>query len=289
MIKSNDILWKRSCIYWFEKKVAKCTQMKNTISLVQQSPESILSWGLQKAQSYNLEYRWLWVAKCMQIKKNGGLSYRMNSFTLKLGPFFCAALEGVGIHFDIYSANTISVDVGTFYQGLLAGTGMRYLLDGAEYSGSFKRGRMHGKEDCCYTYPTGVKYLGDFKTECMEGRGTLVWPDGYTVQTEWGFGHPLEDYKEKMMHPRLKKKIEQGLCTAAGEEGENISQLLWKCSRLDCGYFCTTCENTHHVHPEKHMSWLVWCGAECCSCQQQSCKQSTGKSPNLQPPRKKQH
>src|SRR5438552_4022160 len=42
-----------------------------------------------------------------------------------------------------------------------------------------------------YFYPgSGVKYIGEWSQNAQHGNGSIVWPDGTTMTTEWIHGQP---------------------------------------------------------------------------------------------------
>jgi len=70
------------------------------------------------------------------------------------------------------------------------GTGIYIYPSGAKYIGQFKNGEIHGSGACYYT--DGKKYQGQWANRYPEGRGTMTFADGATWTGAWKRGHPID-------------------------------------------------------------------------------------------------
>lgn len=71
------------------------------------------------------------------------------------------------------------------------GTGIYIYPSGAKYIGQFKNGEIHGSGACYYT--DGKKYQGQWANRYPEGRGTMTFADGATWTGSWKRGHPIDN------------------------------------------------------------------------------------------------
>ena len=74
------------------------------------------------------------------------------------------------------------------------GTGIYIYPSGAKYIGQFKNGEIHGTGACYYT--DGKKYQGGWVNRYPEGRGTMTFADGATWTGSWKRGHPIDKFGE---------------------------------------------------------------------------------------------
>ncbi len=71
------------------------------------------------------------------------------------------------------------------------GTGIYLYPSGAKYIGQFKDSEIHGVGTCHYT--DGSKYQGQWKHRYPEGRGTKTFPDGRQWTGQWRKGQPVDE------------------------------------------------------------------------------------------------
>ncbi|MFK7808102.1 MAG: caspase family protein [Saprospiraceae bacterium] len=74
------------------------------------------------------------------------------------------------------------------------GKGTYVYPSGAKYMGDFKDGEIHGVGICYYT--DGSKYSGQWANRFPEGKGTKTYADGTKRQGEWLKGQPLDESGE---------------------------------------------------------------------------------------------
>jgi len=58
--------------------------------------------------------------------------------------------------------------------------------DGRTFKGEWKNNCMHGKG--VYTWPNGKKYDGDYRDDKKDGQGVYTWPDGRQYSGPWKKG-----------------------------------------------------------------------------------------------------
>ena len=61
---------------------------------------------------------------------------------------------------------------------------------GSKYVGEFKDGNRHGKGT--FTFPGGAKYVGEYKDGKNHGQGTFTFPSGDKYVGEWKDGKFIE-------------------------------------------------------------------------------------------------
>lgn len=83
------------------------------------------------------------------------------------------------------------------------GTGIFIYPSGAKYIGQFKNGEIDGVGACYYT--DGKKYQGEWKNRFPHGNGTMTLADGTTWTGNWSKGHPV-DRSGKMIKNIFKNK-----------------------------------------------------------------------------------
>lgn len=122
--------------------------------------------------------------------------------------------------------------------------------------------------------------MGNFKDDKYEGEGSLVWPDGFTIKTEWKNDRPLsrsvgflidivDEYREQVVHPSVLQRVEKGMCTSTEElKGKQAPQMMWKCCKK---LFCRTCWK-HHSESTGHEGKWKWEAAWWCDCKEEACK-----------------
>ncbi len=69
------------------------------------------------------------------------------------------------------------------------GKGIYIYPSGAKYVGDFKNGEIHGVGTCHYT--NGSKYQGNWANRYPEGEGVKILADGTTIQGPWKKGKPV--------------------------------------------------------------------------------------------------
>lgn len=71
------------------------------------------------------------------------------------------------------------------------GRGIYVYPSGAKYIGDFKDGEIHGIGTCYYT--DGSKYQGEWKHRYPHGKGTKTYSDGYKYIGVWAKGKPVDE------------------------------------------------------------------------------------------------
>jgi len=71
------------------------------------------------------------------------------------------------------------------------GRGIYVYPSGAKYIGDFKDGEIHGIGTCYYT--DGSKYQGEWKHRYPDGKGLKTYADGYKFSGQWSKGKPIDD------------------------------------------------------------------------------------------------
>ncbi len=102
------------------------------------------------------------------------------------------------------SGNTIiefpggSKYIGELKNGMAHGYGTMYFADGRRLTGTFEKGKPHGK-NMTLTFPDGRKYTGDYSGGKRHGYGKMVFPDGKEYEGEWK--NDLPQGEGTMTHP----------------------------------------------------------------------------------------
>ncbi len=86
------------------------------------------------------------------------------------------------------------------------GTGIFLYPSGAKYIGQFKSGEIHGVGACYYT--DGSKYQGEWVNRYPEGNGTMTFPDGTKWTGSWRRGHPINQSGQIIEDLFTKKEVE---------------------------------------------------------------------------------
>ena len=92
------------------------------------------------------------------------------------------------------------------------GSGIYLYPSGAKYVGQFRNGEIHGVGTCYYT--DGSKYVGEWIARYPEGKGTKTLTDGRTWSGKWKKGLPVDDKGNVLenVFPEIKQEIaEQAL------------------------------------------------------------------------------
>jgi hypothetical protein len=103
------------------------------------------------------------------------------------------------------------------------GKGTYQYPSGAKYIGDFKNGEIHGVGVCYYT--NGSKYSGEWKNRYPEGKGTKTYSDGTTRTGIWKKGKPVDEQGNVLAEYIAKKKEERQ------DDGTNIQS---GCLSGDC-------------------------------------------------------
>ncbi|MDX1912773.1 MAG: hypothetical protein SFV22_14880, partial [Saprospiraceae bacterium] len=103
------------------------------------------------------------------------------------------------------------------------GRGTYIFPSGAKYIGDFKDGEIHGVGVCYYT--NGSKYSGEWKNRYPEGKGTKTYSDGTTRTGLWLKGKPVDENGTVLAEYIAKKKEERA------DDGTNIQS---GCLSGDC-------------------------------------------------------
>jgi len=85
------------------------------------------------------------------------------------------------------------------------GTGVYIYPSGAKYVGQFKNGEIHGIGACYYT--DGSKYQGEWANRFPEGRGTKTFEDGRQWTGTWQKGQPIDEKGEVIVELFPESKI----------------------------------------------------------------------------------
>ena len=94
------------------------------------------------------------------------------------------------------------------------GKGTFQYPSGAKYIGDFKNGEIHGIGVCYYT--NGSKYSGEWKNRYPDGKGTKTYSDGTTRTGLWKKGKPVNEQGKILEEYIAEKKEEQQ------DDGTNI-------------------------------------------------------------------
>lgn len=103
------------------------------------------------------------------------------------------------------------------------GRGTYIYPSGAKYVGDFKDGEIHGIGVCYYT--DGSKYSGEWKHRYPDGRGTKTYADGTKRTGLWKRGKPVDENGNILEEYIVRKKEEQQ------DDGTNIQS---GCLKGDC-------------------------------------------------------
>mmetsp|Transcript_24281 Transcript_24281/g.38900 ORF Transcript_24281/g.38900 Transcript_24281/m.38900 type:complete len:218 (+) Transcript_24281:64-717(+) len=68
------------------------------------------------------------------------------------------------------------------------GEGREELSDGGYYEGSFRFGKREGPGVLVYNVDSGERYEGQFRSDCLDGDGKKLWPDGTVYEGQWKAG-----------------------------------------------------------------------------------------------------
>lgn len=102
------------------------------------------------------------------------------------------------------------------------GRGIYVYPSGAKYIGEFKDGEIHGVGTCYYT--NGSKYQGEWQHRYPHGKGTKVYEDGFKYTGKWLKGKPVDDDGNFLVEYVVVKK----------EETEDINDIQSGCLAGDC-------------------------------------------------------
>lgn len=94
------------------------------------------------------------------------------------------------------------------------GRGTYQYPSGAKYIGDFKDGEIHGLGVCYYT--NGSKYSGEWRNRYPQGKGTKTYSDGTTRTGLWMKGKPVDEHGIVLEEYITKKKEERQ------DDGTNI-------------------------------------------------------------------
>jgi hypothetical protein len=103
------------------------------------------------------------------------------------------------------------------------GRGTYIFPSGAKYIGDFKNGEIHGVGVCYYT--NGSKYSGEWRHRYPEGKGTKTYSDGTTRTGLWKKGKPVDEAGNVLAEYIAKKNEERS------DDGTNIQS---GCLSGDC-------------------------------------------------------
>jgi hypothetical protein len=103
------------------------------------------------------------------------------------------------------------------------GRGTYLFPSGAKYIGDFKNGEIHGMGVCYYTNKS--KYSGEWKNRYPDGRGTKTYTDGTTRTGLWSKGRPVDENGTVLAEYIAKQKEERA------DDGTNIQS---GCITGDC-------------------------------------------------------
>lgn len=103
------------------------------------------------------------------------------------------------------------------------GKGTYLYPSGAKYIGEFKNGEISGVGVCYYT--DGSKYSGEWKNRYPDGKGTKTYSDGTKRTGDWKKGRPVDE-KGNILEDYIAKKKEE-----SADDGTNIQS---GCLSGDC-------------------------------------------------------
>lgn len=130
--------------------------------------------------------------------------------------FHAALLTAFIFHHSSLHAQCISGDCRN-------GKGTYVYPSGAKYVGDFKNGEINGVGVCYYT--NGSKYSGEWRARFPEGKGTKTYSDGAKLTGLWKKGKPVDDKGNLLAEYIVKNKEEQQ------DDGTNIQS---GCLSGDC-------------------------------------------------------
>jgi hypothetical protein len=220
---------------------------------------------------------WFYLASCFERQRPTGLSYQTQP--IAIGRFKGAQLNGWGM----LAHSEDSLRFGTFVNGLMEGRGSIRWKDSSSFDGFFSRGQRNGagryvssygavlegewKQDHVvrgtYTWPSGLRYEGEFRGSLFHGVGVMVWPNGFTYKGCWVRHEPRDTLAG--VHPKIAECISGSRCTAqVTGRGSDYPQILYKCG--DCKKdYCATCWES--CHGEKHYNHRRrWMAGAFCDC-----------------------
>jgi hypothetical protein len=102
------------------------------------------------------------------------------------------------------------------------GRGIYVYPSGAKYIGEFKDGEIHGIGTCYYT--NGSKYQGEWQNRFPHGQGTKVYEDGFKYSGLWLKGKPVDKDGNYLVEYVVVKK----------EESEDINDIQSGCLAGEC-------------------------------------------------------
>lgn len=102
------------------------------------------------------------------------------------------------------------------------GTGIFLYPSGAKYIGQFKDGEIHGIGTCYYT--DGSTYRGEWAHRFQEGHGIKTLADGRTWEGNWKMGHPVNANGTVIenLFPEKEPDIQSGCLSGNCDSGEGI-------------------------------------------------------------------
>ncbi len=111
------------------------------------------------------------------------------------------------------------------------GTGIYLYPSGAKYVGQFKNGEIHGIGACYYS--DGSVYRGEWKNRFPDGLGTKTLPDGRSWTGRWVMGVPVDENGEVIenLFPEeneeeavatLEEEVQSGCLSGDCENGEGL-------------------------------------------------------------------
>ncbi|MBI1224876.1 MAG: peptidase C14 caspase catalytic subunit p20 [Bacteroidetes bacterium] len=100
------------------------------------------------------------------------------------------------------------------------GTGIYLYPSGAKYIGQFKDNEIHGVGTCYYT--DGSVYRGEWAHRFQEGHGIKTLADGRTWEGEWKMGLPIDDKGQPIanLFPEKEPEVQTGCLAGNCENGE---------------------------------------------------------------------
>ena len=100
------------------------------------------------------------------------------------------------------------------------GTGIYLYPSGAKYIGQFKDNEIHGIGTCYYT--DGSTYRGEWAHRFQEGHGIKTLKDGRTWEGTWKMGLPTDDKGQPIANhfPEKEPEVQTGCLAGDCENGE---------------------------------------------------------------------
>mmetsp|Transcript_18620 Transcript_18620/g.25641 ORF Transcript_18620/g.25641 Transcript_18620/m.25641 type:complete len:147 (-) Transcript_18620:92-532(-) len=98
-------------------------------------------------------------------------------------PYFCGFEQVRGAKVHECHWNNGNVYIGQYEDGMMQGFGTLICTDGSSYTGTWKKGKFHGKAK--RTFCNGEIYIGHYKDGMRHGHGTYYFKNNDVYEGEW--------------------------------------------------------------------------------------------------------